>query len=389
MKNLDKLLKKNVHNVNNKINIPIQKNGAHFICNSEEFNGEILSYLIDFVNNYKRTYKSNQVPIYFEFLSEELVIKDKLVYVMFECICYQLCLDGIKVHIRIQPKKIFITNGIFTSPLRFLIDNKNRNVKSFLNVFNGDISDKHYRKVMKVQELKSNYLGRSIEDMAYSLRLLSLSDDTIDKISEVVEELVGNAGEHIISDCLVDIDVAPDLTLTDDKELSNSTYWGINIAIVSFSDILFGEGIKKKLCNNSFVDNRYLELINAYINHSTLSKGEKNYEEYFWNIAALQDKISGRNNLDLTGGTGLTVLINRLQQAAYGEYCYMMSGNKIIYFNKDYIKYDKNNWFPFNEQNDFLNYLASDDILWKSHVFLPGTAYNLNFVMKASEQNGN
>lgn len=385
MKNLEKMLSKNYKYINKRI--PMATNGVHFVNDSEEFDGLILSQLIRFVGTYRTQYKSKQVPIYFHFTHRNLEIKDKLVYVIFECICYSLRKEGRKVHILWKPKDTIITHGIFNSPLRLLSDSDYRDEKVYMEKFENDISPTHYRTLIKVQDLSTNYLGRSIEDMAYSLKLLGLTDEVIDNISEVVEELVGNAGEHVNSDCLVDIDITSGLTKKEDKSSSEDEYLGINIAIVSFSETLFGEAIKEKIITNTYNAPRYTELSQIHDRHMLLIQdSEEDYEEYFWNIAALQDKISGRRNLDPTGGTGLTVLINSLQKQAHGEFCYIMSGNKIIYFHKDYIKYDQNHWLPFNKDNDFYDHLPEDKVLWKSHVYLPGTAYNLNFIMKREEK---
>lgn len=384
MKNLEVLLRKNYKFI--KKRIPMSKDGIHFITDAEEFNGVVLVNLINFVGALRRQYKAKQIPIIFEFKTPNIEIRDKLVYVMFECLCYSLKKEGRKVHILWEPKDMITTQGVFTSPLRLLSDTVYRDEKSYISKFEDDISLTHYRKLMKVQNLKSNYLGRSIEDMAYSLKLLGLSESIIDKLSEVVEELVGNAGEHVASDCLVDIDVTTPHSRKGELEDNANEYIGINVAIVSFSETLFGDGIKEKILTNTFEAQRYSDLNIVHDNHMVLVKDSiDDYEEYFWNIAALQDKISGRRNLDSTGGTGLTVLINSLQNEAYGEYCYIMSGNKIIYFHKDYINFDENHWLTFNKQGNFFHQLPDEKLLWLSNVYLPGTAYNLNFVMKKGE----
>ncbi|MDG4984411.1 hypothetical protein OGZ51_09675 [Lactococcus lactis] len=383
MKNLEILLRKNYSF--NKKRIPVSKDGIHFITEATEFDAVELGKLINFIGSVRRQYKSKQIPIIFEFKTPDIIVRDKLVYVMFECLCYSLKKEGRKVYILWDPKDNITTQGVFTSPLRLLSSTSYRDEKSYITKFEDDISQTHYRKLMKVQNLKSNYLGRSIEDMSYSLKLLGLSESVIDKLSEVVEELVGNAGEHVASDCLVDIDVTTPHSKKDEGDDSEE-YIGINVAIVSFSETLFGEGIKEKIMTNTFKAQRYSDLSIAHDNHMVLAKDTiDDYEEYFWNIAALQDKISGRRNLDSTGGTGLTVLINSLQKEAYGEYCYLMSGNKIIFFYKDYINFDKNHWLTFNKQGNFFHQLPEEKLFSFSNVYLPGTAYNLNFVMKKGE----
>ena len=162
-------------------------------------------------------------------------------------------------------------------------------------------------------------------------------------------------------------------------------YYGINIAIVSFSNHLLGEAVSQKVLTNNFDNGRYYDLKMAYQNHlKKIEDLDDNLynEEYFWDIASLQDRISGRKGTSSAGGTGLTVLINSLQKEADNDTCYVISGEKIISFKKDFIERDSNGWLGFNRQNDFFNHKPDISILNSSSLWIPGTAFNLNFVMR-------
>ena len=44
-------------------------------------------------------------------------------------------------------------------------------------------------------------------------------------------------------------------------------------------------------------------------------------------------------------------------------------------------------WVGFNEQNEYLNNIPSPKCVGKSKLFFPGTAYNLNLVLKREHAN--
>ena len=46
------------------------------------------------------------------------------------------------------------------------------------------------------------------------------------------------------------------------------------------------------------------------------------------------------------------------------------------------LSYDDDNWVGFNTANDFLTQIPDVQCIEKSKIFFPGTAFNLNFVMK-------
>lgn len=85
--------------------------------------------------------------------------------------------------------------------------------------------------------------------------------------------------------------------------LEQGSFYGINIAILNFSDILLHEGILQKLQTGNLGSGRYQDLNRAYNFHKKQFSDEYSYED-FCNIAALQDKISGREDYDESGGTG-------------------------------------------------------------------------------------
>lgn len=113
--------------------------------------------------------------------------------------------------------------------------------------------------------LKSDKLSKLYDDIAYFQKSFDINYDCLEDVSEVIVELIGNALEHSKSDCLVDFDIAPNYTTEDGDAVC-----GINIAILSFSNILLGDSIAKKMSDfhtNNLENTRYEYVKNAFNNH--------------------------------------------------------------------------------------------------------------------------
>ena len=54
-------------------------------------------------------------------------------------------------------------------------------------------------------------------------------------------------------------------------------------------------------------------------------------------------------------------------------------------FIKNLLNYDDKYWLGFNEERDFFSNLPREDVTIDCYIFFPGTAYNLNFVMKRED----
>lgn len=65
----------------------------------------------------------------------------------------------------------------------------------------------------------------------------------------------------------------------------------------------------------------------------------------------------------------------------------MVSGDRALLFFRPYLEFDADNWIGFNKEKSFVNAPPDPGILKNSQVFIPGTAYNLCFVMKGEDEN--
>ena len=94
----------------------------------------------------------------------------------------------------------------------------------------------------------------------------------------------------------------------------------------------------------------------------------------------------------LTGGTGLTKLILSLAERSDAYRCYVVSGNRAINFYKELLEYDNERWIGFNKEKDYVSNIPGknnngEEVVSETLMFMPGTGYNLNFVMEVGGKN--
>lgn len=360
-------------------------NKRSLICNinNHHFGADVINQVICFVKNLNVSLKG--FPILFNFINK-IKINDKLSYIIFECICYYLIDSGYTVYIRADFEHDIRTCGIECSPLNLLYGG---NCNKFIDSFSNELYQNHYCKLItdKAKE-KKDYLSFVYTDIDNFLKNLGINDKKREDLSETISELVGNACEHTKSGCYIDIDVTNDNYY---KSIENygidksTTYYGVNIVILNFSDNLLNNDIKEKVKLNTSVVERYKKLSEAYNFHKQ-HFDEAYTEDDFFNIAVFQNKISGSKYKEKIGGTGLTHLINSLQKKSDNDECYVFSGHNILYFNREYLSYN-NDWIGFNSSNDFFGDIPDTKQICRSKMFFSGTAYNLNFVMKSEDNN--
>lgn len=322
-------------------------------------------------------------PISFNLGSIEF--EDKLTIILMEVLCYHLIRKyDCQLSVQYKCKKDISTAGISFSPLQLLNTlNGNANLQ-FKNRFEKDIAKTHYRRLLRTEDNNDKMLANKLmQDIYWFLKHLFINEECCLEITDVVTELIDNALEHSNSDCLVDLDVTNDYVKKDGegKICFDTFYCGVNIVIINFSENLLGQQLKNKLLDDNDLPERYNMLKTAYLNHSKSWTGSY-FEDDFYVVASFQDKISGRKDTSSTGGTGLTKLLRSIEQKSDKYNCYMLSGNRIFYFDHTLIKYDQDDWVGFNSQNDFINYPPDFGCFQPSKLFFPGTAYNLNFVLE-------
>lgn len=348
-----------------------------------ELNGKKIKEIIQFVNAVQSQYPKTKIPIHLNL--GNVIFTDKLTYIFLECICnYLIETCKTRVIVTFNPRTTIHTVGIASSPLLLLRKGQKEGISKFLRIHKKEIYKCHYRRILEVRENDDPYLlSKIMSDIDTFLKAFSITKQYRDAIAEVIVELAGNALEHAETDCLIDIDVTEDYT----KKEVKGFFYGINITIVNFSSKLLGDSIAEKIKQKEILNDRHNKLLLAYdVHKNSFETSLSSYmEEDFYNIASFQHRISGRMNREFTGGTGLTKLISRLEDYSDAYLCYVITGERALFFERDYLKYNQDNWIGFNDKNDFLSDIPKKNILGANNINLPGTAYNLNFVLKKEE----
>lgn len=352
------------------------------------FCGFDIERIINIINSAHKKYGKMKFKIVLDF--ENIKFIDKLTYIFLECICYYLIkVYSHPVYLSMRVDTEINTVGVNSSPMLLLNSGKKENILKFPQKFCFDIYGKHFRKVIDGKRKRgTNYLGELYKDIDSFLKPFGIDEECRDELSLVIVELADNAGEHSNSECLVDIDVAPEYEKRD-SELGISDgnyYYGINIAILNFSNRCLGDDIYENIIQQDYnnMQERYKKVIAAYRKHSQHFSSAYT-ERDFCNITAFQDKISGRMEQSVTGGTGLTKLIKSLQDKSDTYRCYMITGSNCVNFYKEVLEYDKDGWIGFNQHHDYINDIPEDGVIGEPLIYMPGTAYNFNFVLKGEK----
>lgn len=372
--------------LNNKSSIvKLEKGGVVNIrIKSKAFNGTSVANLLKKLSFVVLRYKKGckWINLFFDIFHPD----DKLVYIILECIIYSLAVEyEYIVHIYMKkPEEEIYTNALWESPIiSQLAGKREQNISGFAKKFAFDIHDRHFRRILSSKDMNGERVALLMGDIKSFLKPFDIEKEYRDKIAEVVTELIDNCGEHTEADCLVDIDVSDTLKHKQDEQ---HIYYVVNIVVLNFSDKLLGADITQKIKQKFFdKSKRYHDVSDAYDYHKKFF--DKGYtEEDFFNITVFQDRISGRKNEENSGGTGLTELIYLLEKNAKFHHCYILSGDKGIAFEPDFLEYNSEEWLGFNKSKDYLGNIPDKDVLIRSDTFFPGTAYNFTFVRKKGEE---
>lgn len=331
------------------------------------------------INAIRTRFRRVPPTVIIEFSGKNFAFTDKLTWTLLECICYEsITKHGQKIRIVFSGKyKSSILNKkcIEESPLRIL-GYENCNEGDFLREFQSFYRTNRFRKLIKESQNRDEELASATaSDVRAFFNLYGIDENFSMELAAVISELVGNAIEHASADCLVDIDISDNYLNANKQDCI-----GLNVAIVNFSPVGIENALKKKITGEVQLPIRYQYVQNAYENHKQEFSSDYT-EDDFYMIAAFQQGISGRDNIGKTGGMGLTKLITKLEIQADLHHCYMLSGERCLLFSPEYLAYNEDGWIGFNKENDFLRKPPSRSIFVKAPIYMPGTAYNLNFVV--------
>ena len=378
-------IERNNDNVSKKVRISSQKEYI-YMNQSQQVGLHEIKKIIVFLNSIKSRHRLSLLPIKI-ILGKNIVIEDKLTYILLECICYHLIeKEKCKLTLTFSCPHNIYNEGIKTSHLKY-INGTQTGMSNFATHFRSDLKGSHFRRVIKSEEFDGAQTSRTVQDIDSFLKFQFVHETYRADVSNIVGELIDNSLEHSKSDCLIDIDITTDYE-KNNSEASDALYCGVNIVVLNFSDVLLGQGVGIKLKrimsaeeSPTTISRRYIDVLNAKTYHSKFWNDVYS-EDDFYTLASFQHKISCRLGSYATGGTGLTQLIRGLEEKSDAYNCYVLSGTRRINFIKSMLTCDENKWIGFNSKNDFLTQIPSPKCIMDSGMYFPGTAYNLNFVMK-------
>ena len=339
--------------------------------------------VISFIETVRKQHALHLIPIRINLGNRAFA--DKLSYILYESLLHYL-IEKERCPIETVfncPHNIF-NEGIKHSCLVYSgIDRSGRRL--FIEKYPKDTAKTHFRRIVKKED-GDDYLSLVAQDIDSFLKHTGITEECRDYVRKVAEELIDNALDHGDSECLFDMDITKEY-FKQDKVVEEESYVGVNIVVMNYSSILLGDLLRGKMESLVLTDNpvyeRYQKISEAYEYHSKFLNNDYT-EDDFYCIASFQHKISGRMR-SVTGGTGLTKLIEALENKSDSYYCYCITGTRMLRFFKDCLNHSADDWVGFNSEDNFLTALPDKKCLGEIPFFFPGTAYNLNFVLKKED----
>ncbi len=352
-----------------------------------KFNGQLDSYqiskILSDIHFILSVYKRGCKKIYFV-CNGIFKPKDMFVYVLFETFIYTLrCKYNYEVGCFIPEAQAHIHAPGLKDSLLVYFNNDNFDIilmeKNYRKIHNRN----HFRRII----CKDDIQGASVllGELKLFLSIFNVDREYALGLAKVAAELADNASEHAGSDCLVDIFISDPVYK---KKGCDDDFYAISMVVINFSNRSLNYGIRTKIETRDYkAAERYDLVAEAYENHKPYFRVNQYEADDFFNLASFQDRISGRKSETKTGGTGLTDLIKSLEDMAEAHCCYVLSGNKGLWFEPQYLKYNQGNWIGFNESNDFIASIPDKKIIVRSNVDFFGTGYNFALLVKKEENN--
>lgn len=305
-------------------------------------------------------------------------IADEATLITFEILLYYL----IKNHICDVTYTFIIDRGSlgyehFRTSNLYRYNTKKVNNEEFMCLFEKEtyIYQNHFRKmcINNDKNKRGVFLSVLISEISTFLFAYDIEESYAEGLSETITEIVGNSLEHSDGDCLLDIKIAINRA---------GNYKNINVTTITISDTLLSSNIREYIENNNkdSYSPRNEIVLQAYENHRKFFSETYDIDSFSM-ISAFQKYVTTRKNAKMSGGTGLTTLIKQLKNKAKKDYCYVLSGNDILYFKEPFLDLTEDGLIGFNENNDYISSIPKNDIIYKIENSFNGTIYNLSFIL--------
>lgn len=349
---------------------------------------DVLNILI-WMNGLKQDKKLTNVNIYLNINKAQPI--DNLTITFLEYICYY-AITNLKYKVFINYKfneSVCLLNDSDTL-LRYL-----RNIPTYTDQFVSEyerqyktymVSTEIYKRAFSTDDINNNssFHSKLNQEIYESLgNYTSMNEEQSLDLAETVTELVENAIEHGNSDCFLTI-YSPDNPIHSKK--NDGIYHGVDVSLFNISKKHMGDDVLSKLENNDTegqLHSVFEQVSIAHGNHR--NKYNESYDnDSFGMLAAMQFNITGRTGVQDSGGTGLPKLIKSLQESAYLDGCYVISGKKGFWLRQEYLDTEK--FLAMNDSHDFIHDIPNKNTLLKLENGFPGTGYHLSFVFQKDKK---
>lgn len=369
----------------NETPIEIKKGSCKIIIKNISFGSVAVNALAEKIkyiiyNNIKAEVKIN---------IKSRTIADLATIVVFEYIIYYLLkFTECKVCIKLMPDNIAYTKNFLTNSITYNFIRDNRNFKfkreKFIEDFESEvpmINSHRYRKLLKNNNTKNETINKTSSDVYSFLKSIILDEEYIEDCVEAIGELCSNALEHTKYDCILTIECG--IGLNKKKEERNI----LSIVVSNVSENLFfsklrefhKEGYKKFNVINQALVNHRIFFGKTFVIAQNIGKIMYD-EEYFYIVSAFQKGVSTRINQEGTGGTGLLKLIYNILGKTEDSFCYILTGNKVLFFIENLMNPVEDKFVGFNKNNDYLNSIPDAESLGTSAMAFGGTIFSLNLI---------
>lgn len=268
----------------------------------------------------------------------------------------------------------FLTNSIlFRYRNKYIIDEDRNNLIEYFEscITSIDMDKKIFRRRIKYNSIDNSTTSKLMSDISTFLKVNIPDENVKEDIIEIISELASNMEEHGCADYIVQLQIMDNIAKVK-KSLNGDTISGkiLDLMIYNLSNNKLYTGMKRML------DEGYIESQKNFFEAYEFHK-ERFYEKYtledFLILSTFQKYISSRKNQHGTGGTGLTVCMQKLYDYLFIEHVsnYVLSGKSLFVFDPNYIAEKTKNYIGFNKTGNYLTDIPIED----AH---PGTSFNYN-----------
>ena len=311
------------------------------------------------------------------------IVGDDATLIIFETIIYYMLKEyNFDIEYYFNVRKNVIGYELYKLSNLYKFDNKKINKQEFIKNFenNFEINMTHFKKIcINSLENKSNeFLSNLYTDVCDFLKYNSIKKEYYEMVGEAISEILSNVMEHSDADSILEIKIGKGYKFGKECKF-------LNVTIVSYTKVKFGEKLKEYLFENDNGYNTSNKIVKDAYNIQK-SKFNNNYTiDNFVMVSSFQKKVTTRKDSNGTGGTGLTVLIDTLLNSTLDDYCYILNGNSVLFFKKPYLQLNEDGTIGFNEKNDYIHEIPDEKIFKNSENCFNGTIHNLSLILEGEE----